>query len=325
MKKKYSVFLHNVGTCSDRYCPSYAKPFTTRQLFERVASIDLLSGVDLVAVPSLIEEWEEVKKYVANSGLKVVSIAVDHFTQEIYRQGSFSSVDAKIRRKAIDDTKRVMDMAEEIDCPSVTLWPGQDGWDYVFQADYLKERTWFAEGIKESCQYRDDIEIYIEYKLKEPRTHSYLSTAANTILILDEIAEKNCGAVLDYGHSLLGYESPAESVALFKKYGDKLKHVHINDNFRYWDDDMIVGSVRHAEFLEFFYWLRKTDYDGWITIDQYPYREDGRDAVEESAKWMDLLESIVENTDPEKIEKVLAKKDAVAASRMIREIMFNKA
>ena len=45
MPRKYSVFLGNVGTCFDRYCDEYAKPFTNEQLFERLASIDLLAGV----------------------------------------------------------------------------------------------------------------------------------------------------------------------------------------------------------------------------------------------------------------------------------------
>jgi xylose isomerase len=315
MKRKYSVFLHNVGTCSDRYCPSYAEPFSTEELFQRVASIDLLSGVDLVAVPSLLDEWDLVKKCVDDTGLKVVSIAIDHFTQEIYRQGSFSSVNPSVRETAINDTKKIMDLAAELGCGSVTIWPGQDGWDYIFQADYMQERTWFAEGIKSACRYRTDIDVYIEYKLKEPRTHSYLSTAPLTILVLNEINEPNCGAILDYGHALLGYENPSESVAIFKKYGDKLKHVHINDNYRYWDDDMIVGSIRQAEFLEFFFWLRKTGYDGWLTIDQYPYREDGRDAVEESAVWMDTLETLIDQTDPLEIEEVIREKDAIAASK----------
>lgn len=59
------------------------------------------------------------------------------------------------------------------------------------------------------------------------------------------------------------YENPAETVALLKRYGDKLFHVHMNDNYRYWDDDMIVGSVHTIETLEFFYWLQRTGYDGW--------------------------------------------------------------
>jgi xylose isomerase len=324
MDRKYSVFLANVGACSDRYCPEYAKPFSNAELIDRVASIDLLTGVDLVAVPDLLNDMDTLRKGIQKTGLKVVSIAVDHFTQAHWRQGSFSSADVEIRKRAVDATKEIMDLVAEFDCDLVTIWPGQDGYDYPFQADYLQERTWFAEGIKEACQYRKDIRIGLEYKLKEPRTHSYLNSAATTLLMLDEIDELNCGAILDYGHSLLGYENPAESLALFKKYGNRLFHVHINDNYRYWDDDMIVGSVRSIEYLEFFYWLKKTDYNGWITIDQFPYREDGRDAVEESAIWLDVFESLIEKANHEEIQNILMQKDAVKASRLARKLLLSK-
>lgn len=104
-------------------------------------------------------------------------------------------------------------------------------------------------------------------------------------------------------------------------YGNKLFHVHINDNYRYWDDDMIVGSVRTLEYLEFLYWLRKTEYAGWITIDQFPYREDGREACSESAEWLDFFESILDNFDTKRIDEVIRKKDGVAASRLAREML----
>ena len=85
---------------------------------------------------------------------------------------------------------------------------------------------------------------------------------------------------------------------------------------------MIVGSVHTLEYLEFLYWLRRTGYEGWMTIDQYPYREDGRDAVAESAAWLHALEQRVERMDPESIRAVLQKKDAIAASRLMRGILF---
>ena len=324
MTRKYSVFLGNVGTCSDRYCASYAKPFGTAELFERAASIELLGGVDLVATPDLLENIDTVKQCVKDTGLKIVSVAVDHFTQAKWGKGSFSSIDSSIRKEAINATREVMDLAAELDCDLITIWPGQDGYDYIFQADYMQERDWFAQGVKEACQYRDDIEITLEYKLKEPRTHSYVNTVGTTILLVQEINEKNCRVALDYGHALLAYENPAESAVLLNKYGNLLSHIHINDNYRYWDDDMIVGSIHTIEYLEFFYWLRRLKYNGWMTIDQFPYREDGRDAVEESAKWMDALETMLDNFDMNEIEDVIKRKDAVAASRMTREILLNK-
>lgn len=325
MKRKYSVFLGNVGSCSDRYCGAYDAPFTVAELFERCKSIALLGGVDLVLTPELLGAMDTARECLAATGLKVVSVAVDHFTQAKWRQGTFSSVDPVVRRQAVEATKDAMDLAASLDCELVTIWPGQDGYDYLFQADYLQERTWFAEGVREACQHRRDIRVSLEYKSKEPRTHSYLSSAATALLTLDEIAAPNCGVALDYGHALLGYENPAESVALLKKHGDKLFHVHINDNFRHWDDDMIVGSVHTLECLEFLYWLRRTGYDGWMTIDQFPYREDGRDAVAESAAWLDCLEAVVDRADMAEIAATLRKKDAVAASRLMRELLFHAA
>ena len=85
---------------------------------------------------------------------------------------------------------------------------------------------------------------------------------------------------------------------------------------------MIVGSVHTLECLEFFYWLRRTGYDGWMTIDQFPYRENGRDAVAESAAWLHALEQKIAQMDSEIIEDVLRKKDGIAASRLMRRILF---
>ncbi len=322
MTRKYSVFLGNVGSCSDRYCAAYGKPYTVRELFQRAATVPHLTGVDLVLTPDLIAEFDTVREMLKETGLKPVSLAVDHFAQAKWKQGSFSAPDSAIRQSAVDDTKRAMDLAAGIGCDLVTIWPGQDGYDYIFQADYEQERTWFADGIREACRHNPQMRIALEYKAKEPRNRCYLNNTAAAVLILDEIGEPNCGAALDYGHVLLGYESPAEAVAILHKYGNRLFHVHINDNYRLWDDDMIAGSVHTLEYLEFFYWLRRTGYTGWMTIDQYPYREDGRDAVSESAEWLDALESVIDRADMEEIAAILKRKDAIAASRMMRRLLF---
>lgn len=324
-KDPYSVFLMNVGPCSDRYCPAYDTPVGTEELFERVASIPQLTGVDLVAVPSLMKERDLVRRCLDQTGLKVVSIAADIFTEPRWRQGSFSSTDPKIRQAAVEHAKEVMDWTRELGSDLLTLWPGQDGFDYIFQADYIREREWFMDCVRELCDYRPNMRVGLEYKLKEPRTHSYVSTVGVTALMVKQIARDNCGVILDYGHALLGQENPAESVAILKQFGDLLMHVHINDNFRYWDDDMIVGSVHVHEFMEFFYWLDKTGYEGWITLDQFPYRDNPRDCVAESAEWMVRLRERIRSAPADEVDAVLARKDAVAASRFLRRLLFGSA
>jgi xylose isomerase len=127
---------------------------------------------------------------------------------------------------------------------------------------------------------------------------------------------------LDFGHALLAYEKPAESVALLKSFGEKLFHVHINDNYRLWDDDMMVGSVHLIEYLEFFYWLKRTGYDGWISIDQFLYREDGVKGTEESIRWIEECSRLADGLNDSKIASVFETGKAVEALRMLRELIF---
>ena len=47
-------------------------------------------------------------------------------------------------------------------------------------------------------------------------------------------------------------KTPPTPSPFFKQNGDKLFHVHMNDNYRLWDDDMMVRFVHFIEYLEFF-------------------------------------------------------------------------
>jgi fructose-1-phosphate kinase PfkB-like protein len=46
MKLKLSVFLGNVGSCSDRFCSTYGKPYSITELFARVATINPVGAGD---------------------------------------------------------------------------------------------------------------------------------------------------------------------------------------------------------------------------------------------------------------------------------------
>ena len=137
-----------------------------------------------------------------------------------------------------------------------------------------------------------------------------------------EIGAKNCGITIDYGHGAAAYDNLAESVAFVYKYGAKLMQLHMYDNYTLWDDDMIAGSIHTIPYLEMIYWLKKTGYSGWISTDQYPYREDGRDAVNESVRWMEAFIRETNRMDEQRVEKVIKGGNACEASAMLREIIF---
>jgi xylose isomerase len=321
---KYSVILSNVGSCADRYVPAgYGDPFTIAQLFERASSISQVSGVELVGTWHVDNNINKLKRHLEEHQLQLASIIPDHFGQMKWKYGSFSARDPQIRRQAIEHAKEMMDVAAELGGDLISLWPGQDGYDYLFQGDYIQERDWITEGLIEVCNHRKDIKVGLEYKIKEPRTHSYISTAAITLLLIQEIGADNCGVTIDFGHALNAYENPAETVALLKRYGDKLFHVHMNDNYRHWDDDMIVGSVHTIETLEFFYWLKRTNYNGWLSIDQYPYREDGLEAVNEGVNAMESFVQLTDRLNNEEVESLLKSGSAVQATAFLRKLLLS--
>lgn len=323
--KGYSVILSNVGSVSDRFVPNgYGKSYSIQELFERVAQIPQVTGVELIGMAHVKENnVKELKAYLEEYNLNLSSIIPDHFGQQKWKYGSFSSKDPEIRRHAVQHAKEMMDVASELGGEIINLWPGQDGYDYLFQNDYILEREWIKEGIKDVCNHREDVNVALEYKVKEPRTHSYISTAANSLLIVQDVSVNNCGVTIDFGHSLNAYETPAETVALLKMYGDKLFHVHMNDNYRYWDDDMIVGSVHTIETLEFFYWLKRTNYEGWLSIDQYPYREDGYEAVREGVNMMQKLNDLAHSLDENIIQQLINKNNAAETSAYLRKALFS--
>jgi len=321
---KFSAILGSFGACSDRFVSEgYSEQKPLDELFRLASETPDLKGVELVGNWHIREDnVKEIKENLEKYDLQLSSIIPDHFSKAEWGKGSFSSKDPKIRRKAIDVTKTMMDIAAELGCDKVSLWPGQDGFDYSFQGDYIEERKWITEGIRECAKYRPDIKICIEYKIKEPRTHSYINTVGTTLLIVNEIGLENVGVTLDVGHALNCYENVADSVAMLKIYGNKLFHLHLNDNYRLWDDDMIVGSVHTIEYLELLFWLDKTGYHGWYSMDLYPYREIGTKAVAESIKWIKGLFEVMDKIGRENIYRAIKSGDATKASAMIRKTLI---
>ncbi len=140
------------------------------------------------------------------------------------------------------------------------------------------------------------MQFAIEYKLKEPRVHMFFSTAARTLLAIEEMGVDNVGIVLDLGHSFFAKETPADVLQLVSRRG-KLVSVEVNDNWREWDDDMAVGSVHLIETLEFLHALRQIDWQGPILLDQFPFREDPVEAARSSIRTIRGLDALLDRID----------------------------
>lgn len=321
--RKYSAILGNLGNTKDRFCDGYKENPSTLEMLKLAGSIGGISGIELVG------SWDirpdnviTMKKAIADLGFECVSIIPDLFADKIWCNGSISSKDRKIRDKAMDYLRLMCGVAEEMQCKIINLWPGQDGYDYLFQGNYLLERAWMKESIDQlACEF-PYLKFALEYKAKEPRTHSYLARMADTLLVCMQTGRNNVGVTIDTGHAFMGGENVGESIALAKQAGDKLFHMHFNDNYKVWDDDMIAGTVHSLEYIEMLYWLDECGYEGWLSMDQYPYREDAVGAISESIKWLKAFDAILIKNKKE-IEIAIATGNAVETSALMRRIMLS--
>jgi len=323
MIEKYAVILGNLGNTCDRFLSSgYKEELPKDRLWSQAARMPEVTGIELVGTWDISgDNYGEVKGKLEEHGLACVSIIPDTFSQKIWGRGSYSAPDVEVRRRSVEYTKEMVDIAVEIGCDMLSLWPGQDGYDYPLAADYREERGWLLENLTACAAYAQakGVRIALEYKPKEPRTHSYLARAADTLLVAEEIGTPNVGITIDTGHAFVAYENVGEVIAMLAVHGGRLYHMHFNDNHSGWDDDMIVGSVRLVEYLEMLYWLRATEYGGWYSMDQYPYREDAYGAIHSSILFLKKLDAVLDRVGMDAVGSLLDKRDPVATSEFVRE------
>jgi len=323
---KYSIILGNLGNTCDRFLSSGYKDQPSKETMIRQASeIPGVTGVELVGTWDITpQNADEIGELLNKYGLVCASVLPDHFSQKRWGRGAFVSLDPDIRSQALEETMIAARLARKLGCSLVNIWPGQDGYDYPLQANYLQAREWLVEGIKTAAASFPDIRFSLEYKPKEPRTHSFIARAADTLLLAQEIGLANVGVTIDTGHSLVAGENFAEAAALLSKSGDKLFHMHFNDNYRFWDDDMIVGSVHFVEFVELLFWLKELGYAGWYSMDQYPYREDAQGALLGSVEFLQGIETLLTAESMEEIRAVIAEGNAVKSAAWLRSLIFPK-
>ena len=292
---KYSVILGNLGNTCDRFCKGYKDNPSTEEMLAEAVKIPYVEGIELVGTWDIRpDNVKDMKQRMQDYGKTCVSIIPDVFTDKIYSKGTITNNDPAIRRKALDYLCKIGEIALEMDCKLVNMWMAQDGYDYLLSTDYDQKRDWLCEGTAALAKEFPTLKFALEYKPKEPRNFSFHARMADTLLAAQETGCDN-----------------------------KLFHMHFNDNHGSWDDDMIVASVHSTIYIDLLFHLKKTGYQGWLSMDQYPYREHATDAIAESVLWVRRFEEIVESNFTE-IENLIRKDDAVETSRFMRKALFGK-
>ncbi len=294
-------------------------------LLERAASVPGLNAVDL-NYPDHLDgvELREMKECLDGLGLSINGFAMRYYSEPGFKLGAFTHPDAALRRTAIDQTKRGIDRMRELGGSLMTLWMGQDGFDYSFQADYARLWDQTIAAMAEVADHAPGVEISIEYKPNEPRSFSLMPDIGTTLLAIHEMGRKNIGVTLDFAHVLYADEMPAYAAALAARSA-RLFGVHLNDGYGKRDDGLMVGQVHPIQTMELLYVLDRIGYDRAIYFDTFP-DVTGLDPVAECSAniaTVETMRAVVKKLRGDnRLSKAIAEQDCVTSNAILRAAIY---
>lgn len=321
---QFATRLNSFASRPDAAWPGLRGKPGADALVRRAATARGLTHVDLNYPDHVGAGVRDIVTVVNDAGLAINGFAMRYYTEPAFKIGAFTNPDPRVRRAAIDLTKQGIDAALEAGAPLMTIWLGQDGWDYAFQADYAVLWDLLISGLREVAAHSADCEISIEYKPNEPRSYSILPDAATTLLAIREAGAPNLGVTLDFAHSLYADEQPAMVAALIARQST-LMGVHLNDGYGKRDDGLMVGAAHTLKTLELLRQVRRDGYDRPIYFDTFP-DQSGLDPVKECEVNIATVQRLYRVADRLDLSNALAEaiaaQDAVAAHALVQDALM---
>ena len=304
--------------------PSDEKP-TTIELIKRASKVEGLTHVDLNYPDHSEPSIREISAITNDCGLAINGLAMRYYTNPAFKLGAFTNPNKQVRQEAIDLTKAAIDALREIDSNLLTIWLGQDGFDYGFQVDYKKIWDDEINAIKEIAEHDKECLVSIEYKPNEPRAYSLLSNLGTTLLAIKDINLKNIGVTIDFAHILYSNEQPALVAALIDKHSQILG-LHLNDGYGKRDDGLMVGSVHQLATIELLYHITKSKYQGPIYFDTFPDTTN-MDPIKECElnistvkQQLKLVDKLIQNNE---LSTAIQNQDSITSNRIFNSILYS--
>jgi len=301
---RISVGHWSAGDFFDRFAPvgyhSNEPGFTND--FEAQCRRTKAAGITAIEIHQSVFEktlngdldWQAVERarhgFLAELGMTITACNINTWTNPAFRLGGPCNPDRAVRRAALDEILKAVEISKHLKIPVLSVWPGSDGADYHFQIDYLESLEWFTEALVEANRacMAAGIKLAIEPKPYEPRElYMIVPTAASAILVAKRVNEicgaRNCGLTIDYGHQKMEATTASTACDLAAYAGVPIHKFDINDARQGRNDqDLIFGTISIPESVEYLFTTFIRDYRGYYSQDQFTYRDDPARAMERS-------------------------------------------
>jgi xylose isomerase len=275
---------------------------------------------DLVPIDATPSERDrivrEFKQALAETGLAVPMATTNLFTDPSFKDGAFTSNDARVRDYALQKTMRAIDLGVELGARVYVFWGGREGTETDASKSPLDGLKRFRDALNFLTAYvRDqkyDLVFALEAKPNEPRGDIYLPTTGAMLGFIATLDRAEMvGVNPEVAHEHMAGLNFLHAAAQAWDAG-KLFHIDLNDQaFGRFDQDFRFGShsVKQAFFLVKF--LEDVGYTGSRHFDAHAYRTEDLEGVKAFARgcmrtYLILKERAREWNEDREIQALLA-------------------
>jgi sugar phosphate isomerase/epimerase len=252
------------------------------------AGLELLADVPHAWPAGLLDVQKQgILQSMERAGLAFSNInafmmnAINDYRQP-YWYPSFIEPDLEYRRVRIDHTRRALSLCAELGAPHITTEPGGP----IAPGQSRQEAIdLFVEVLKPLAQHAHDLGVLL---LIEPEPDLLLETTDQYLEVAERLNAPSIGLNFDVGHAFCVREDLPRAIA---KLATHIRHYHVEDIAASRVHHHLVPGTGAIDFVEVINAIRKTGYDGWVTVELYPFIEDP-DAAARSA--LSILRPLVE-------------------------------
>ncbi|PYO26279.1 MAG: xylose isomerase [Gemmatimonadetes bacterium] len=226
----------------------------------------------------------EFKHVLADTGMRVPMATTNLFSDPAFRDGAFTSNDARVRAYALQKTMAAIDLAVELGAITYVCWGGREGVETNAAKDPRAALGWYRDAINFLCGYvrsqRYDLRLALEAKPNEPRGDIFLPTTGHMLAFIYTLDHPDMvGVNPEVAHERMAGLDFSHAVAQALEAG-KLFHIDLNGQQPgRFDQDLRFGSDDPKAAFFLVKLLEDARWPGMRHFDSHAYRTEDEDGV----------------------------------------------